>query len=160
MHRQLGALGSPNGETHFAALRRTLKEQSHALRQLLRIQLTPLSINNPHTLRSRRTAIARVFDELSGKGRVVPGKRFPVGASKTLHFLNPRLFPIIDSRIAAELHGFEKALPRLATPYTGEDYVLALEVIAEQIKAYGAARLQRLQPTQPILRIVDKILFV
>ncbi len=154
MHRQLAATTSPKGRTQLTALRRALTKSAPLLRKLLLQKLSSASLER------HGAAIARLFDELSGRGTIVTGKRFPVGTTKALHFLNPELFPIIDSRVARKLHGHTKALPKSATAYTGHTYVLALKVIAKQIRAYGTTRLRRLQSSQPILRIVDKILFV
>jgi hypothetical protein len=154
MHRQLRATTSPKGRTHAAALRLALTKQSPVLRNILSLRITSPS------LRQRHTALARLFDQLSKRGAVVTGQRFPVGSTKALHFLNPELFFIIDKRVAKKLQLDTKTLPMSATAYTGHDYVCALKVIQKQIRRYGAARLQQLQPAQPLLRIVDKILFV
>ncbi len=92
-------------------------------------------------------------------GRVVLGKRFVVGATKALHFLNPELFLIVDKNVAAKLHQHTPLLPMSATNYTGFDYALALRVVASAVRGYGVSRLRYLQAGQPALRIVDKILF-
>lgn len=154
MYRQLGAIKSPQSTARLANLRRLLTSHAPQLRKLLSKQLSSTCIARQSvTLRS-------LFDDLSATGYVVPGKRFPVGTSKALHFMNPELFMIIDKRVASKLHRHTKALPSLASNYTGGDYVLALTVVSRQLSAYGITRLRRLQPAQPLMRIVDKILFM
>lgn len=153
MYRQLGAMASPGGKVRLATLRRALTRHAPQLRELLSERISSASV------RRRATMLRRLFDELSRRDRVVPGKRFPVGITKALHFMNPELFLIIDKRVAGKLHNHTKVLPKLASKYTGRDYVLALKVVAKEIAVYGLSRLRQLQPSQPLLRIVDKILF-
>jgi hypothetical protein len=96
-----------------------------------------------------------MFDYLSSSGRVVEGQRFSVGAAKTLHFLNPELFLIIDSRVAERLHGYSTLLPKSASSYTGCDYVLALKIVAAHINQYGFRRLRSVYCTHLRVTIAD-----
>jgi hypothetical protein len=153
MHRQLAAMTTPKGPLQLAALRRIFAKNAPRLRPLLVERICSLSAQR-HSV-----VIASLFDALSKRGAVVPGKRFTVGTTKALHFLNPELFPIIDSRVAKKLRSHTQELPTSATAYAGYHYALALQVIAKEIRLYGVGRLRSLQPSQPLLRIVDKVLF-
>jgi len=135
------------------ALRRALRKVAPRLRRLRFERLSMASVARTRHL------LARLFDDLARAGGVIPNQRFVVGATKVLHFLNPELFPIIDRRVALKLRDYNGALPRLATRYCGEHYLLAMLTVAKQIQAHGKARIRRLQPATPLLRIVDKILF-
>ena len=154
MGRQMGSISSSKGRKHLNALRLALTRRARTLRPLLSKRISPSLIQH------HSKVLARLFDHLSTKGRVVPGQRFPVGVTKTLHFLNPEVFLIVDRRVAERLKICSKALPKTASRYTGIDYVNALQLVASQLQLYGIARLRRLQPGQPRLRIVDKILFM
>lgn len=153
MGRQLERLESPKGRDHLCRLRRALARCAPLLRSLLSARISPPFV------RSHITTLIRLFDQLSGSGRVVPGERFVVGATKALHFLNPELFLIVDKNVAEKLHQHTPLLPKSATNYRGFDYVVALKIVASATRAYGVARLRNLQAGQPALRIVDKILF-
>jgi len=154
MDRQMGSISSSKGRKNLGALRLALTRRGRVLRPLLSKKIS-LPLIHRHS-----EDLANLFDHLSSSGRVVPGKRFPVGVTKTLHFLNPEVFIVVDRRVAERLKIGSKALPKTASRYTGIDYVSALQLVASQLQSYGIARLRRLQPGQPTLRIVDKILFM
>jgi hypothetical protein len=154
MDRQMGSISSPQGRKHLGALRLALTRRSRVLKPLLSKRISVALIQR------HSEVLARLFDHLSSSGRVVPGKRFPVGVTKTLHFLNPEVFLVVDRRVAERLRICSKALPKTASRYTGIDYVNALQLVASELRSYGIAGFRRLQPGQPTLRIVDKILFM
>lgn len=154
MGRQIGGVGTCKLRTSSQSLRNILSENALVLRPLLSVRLSVASV------RRHRAKIARLFDLLAKCDGVVAGKRFPVGATKVLHFLNPELFQIIDKRVAETLRSHQPALPRTATQYTGLTYVTALYFVAQSIRKYGQSKLWRIQSTQPTLRIVDKVLFM
>jgi hypothetical protein len=153
MSRQLGSFASKQRKRNMSSLRRILVRLAPYLRPLL---LEDISVA---AVRRRRAAIILIFDRLSQCPGVMPTERFPVGASKVLHFLNPGFFPIIDKRVAWSLHRINNQLPKTASRYTGIHYLNAMEILARDINAYGRARLHALQPSEPALRVVDKILF-
>ncbi len=154
MGRQIGSVSSSKGRKHFSALRLALARRGRVLTPLLSKRISVALIQR------HSEVLASLFDHLSSSGRVVPGKRFPVGVTKTLHFLNPEVFLVVDRRVAERLKICSKALPKTASRYAGIDYVNSLQLVASQLRSYGVARLRRLQPGQPTLRIVDKILFM
>jgi hypothetical protein len=90
------------------------------------------------------------------------GKAFPVGATKILHFLNPRLFIIVDSNAAK---AFKRA-PNLRfknstqSGYSGDFYVECMRHAQEDIREYGSENFQALERDVPITRIYDKLTFI
>jgi len=121
--------------------------------------------------------ISSIFDELSkeGSGRLSLRKneKFPVGASKILHFLIPDLFIILDSNARDQLHKCHKFKK---SDIDGESYLAAMKCYQAELKnwqdkendpdfaklfymdsswqKFGGARLT------PLPRIIDKCTFV
>jgi len=89
------------------------------------------------------------------------GKAFNVGATKILHFINPFLFPIVDSNAAKTLK-FLFGLPyRNSTQpgYSADLYVQSIIVIEEALSGYDFQKFQSLEPETPMMRIFDKLTF-
>jgi hypothetical protein len=81
---------------------------------------------------------------------------FHVGATKILHFLNPRAFIIVDSnaRLAfQEAHGIPRA-------YTSENYVKRLECAKQDVLEVGMDAFCALEAGVPLTRIYDKLTFM
>ena len=87
-----------------------------------------------------RNDILIIFNELSKSGkdglnRRKPSERFPVGASKILHFLIPDLFIIVDSNARRELakfHGIKES-----RKFDGEYYLDAMEAYQKELKTWA-----------------------
>ncbi|MHA1146127.1 MAG: hypothetical protein ACTSRW_15425 [Candidatus Helarchaeota archaeon] len=106
----------------------------------------------------------RSYATLSGKGidgLHSGGKDFHVGATKILHFINPELFPIVDSNAAKTLWVlFELPYKNSTHPgYSGLSYTESMATIQNVILNYGADRFRDLEPDTPIMRIFDKLTF-
>jgi hypothetical protein len=95
-----GMMGDKPYETEGNSFASRLCSKLQVLRPLLKplINLDLAQIN----LEEHRNAIIEVYKTLSDKGalHMDPRKSFHVGATKILHFLNPRLFIIIDRNAA------------------------------------------------------------
>lgn len=92
------------------------------------------------------------------------GKRFDVGATKILHFLNPNLFPIIDRYAAHTLVNTSEGHVRISRKgstflFNAETYVTIVEYLYREISTYGINRFRAYSPSIPDMRLVDKILF-
>jgi len=86
---------------------------------------------------------------------------FHVGATKILHFINPTLFPIIDSNAAKTLKAFYGMPYRNTTQpgYSADLYIRSMITIKSAVSEFGADRFQALEPETPLLRIFDKLTF-
>lgn len=89
------------------------------------------------------------------------GKEFHVGATKILHFINPYLFPIVDSNAAKALRTlFGLPYKNSTQPgYSADLYVKSIIVIQEALSKYDFDKFQSLEPAIPMMRIFDKLTF-
>jgi len=89
------------------------------------------------------------------------GGEFHVGATKILHFINPNLFPIIDSNAAKTLNELYNLKYRKTTQpgYCGALYIQSMATIRKIIWNYGIEKFRDLEPGTPIMRIFDKLTF-
>jgi hypothetical protein len=97
------------------------------------------------------------FDSLNYRGG-----RFPVGASKILHFLNPELFIIIDSNAARAFRVLHNVSFRDSTQpgYDGIKYVDCMRLAQDDICSFGYEAFSALESNTPLCRIYDKLTFV
>ena len=110
-------------------------------------------------------SIRQAYEILSGKGK--DGlhsnieKSFHVGATKILHFLNPKLFIIVDSNAARAFRECHRVPFRnTAQPgYTAELYVKCMYHAQQEIQDFGINNFKNLEPGSPITRIYDKLTF-
>ncbi len=115
-------------------------------------------------LKEHERSILRVYSELSGDGEGALNQRklketngrFHVGAAKTLHFLNPGLFIIVDSYAAK---AFQMA-HRVNPGYSSRKYLQRMECAQSDIRNYGESRFQELERGTPMTRIYDKLTFM
>ncbi len=149
-----------------------LKDNFFALRlssklQVLRPLLEPL-MNAALTqinLQEHRDVIIKSYNTLSaGREGALheKGWEFRVGTTKILHFLNPRLFIIVDSN-ATRAFKMAYSLPfKNTTPpgYSAELYIKCMEHARKDILEYGVENFQELEPDVPITRIYDKLTFI
>ncbi len=117
-------------------------------------------------LREHRDAIMKAYEVLSARGTGAlnedPTKCFYVGATKVLHFLNPELFVIVDSKASRTFKQVQR-LPykNTAQPgYSADRYVKCMQLAQKDILTYGLERFQALEPNTPVTRIYDKLTFV
>jgi hypothetical protein len=97
-----------------------------------------------------------------GKGGLHSGgKHFHVGATKILHFINPSLFPIVDSNAAKTLRSlFGLPYKNTTQPgYSDEMYLKSIIAIKAALSNYGYLEFQSLEPETPVMRIFDKLTF-
>ncbi len=116
-------------------------------------------------LSEQEDRIVQAYDSLSQGG---PGslygdeKQFHVGATKTLHWIAPRLFIMIDQHTARALqtqHGVDYR-DRPPQGYTAEKYLQCLTHAQKEIAKYGPERLSEHEPGTPLVRIFDKVAWV
>ncbi|MEE8418774.1 MAG: hypothetical protein V3S02_01530, partial [Dehalococcoidales bacterium] len=111
-------------------------------------------------------AVKGVYDILSSEGddALNENKRyhFHVGTTKILHYLNPKLFIIIDSNAARafrDSHGIR--YKNTTQPgYSAERYMQCIECAQSDILGYKAEQFQSLEMGIPVTRIYDKLTFV
>jgi len=109
-------------------------------------------------------AIKDSYAALAGKGvggLHSGGKEFNVGATKILHFINPSLFPIVDSNAAKTLKSlFGLPYKNSTQPgYSADLYVKSIMEIKKVLSNYGFKEFQSLESETPIMRIFDKLTF-
>ena len=81
---------------------------------------------------------------------------FHAGAAKTLHFLNPGLFIIVDSYAAKAFQMAHSVNPG----YSSRKYLQRMECAQSDIRNYGEPRFQELEPGTAMTRIYDKLTFM
>ncbi|WP_050026549.1 hypothetical protein [Verrucomicrobium sp. BvORR034] len=111
-------------------------------------------------LATHSTSLEQAYNILTQLGP--QEKQFHVGATKILHFINPELYPIIDSN-AARFFREKLGIPFRTTTqpgYSAKMYLLSMQKLKELILEYGLERFRQLEPGTPLLRIVDKVAFV
>jgi hypothetical protein len=111
------------------------------------------------------TAITEAYDLLAASGDAslnYRGGRFPVGASKILHFLNPNAFIIIDSNAACAFKASHNVSFRDSTQpgYSGKKYVECLGLAQAHISEFGLKAFSDLESDTPLCRIYDKLTFI
>ena len=139
-------------------LKLKLEKIAPSLEQFMGLSITDID------LKEHERSILRVYSELSGDGEGALNQRqlkdtngrFPVGATKILHFLNPGLFIIVDSYAAKAFymaHGVNLG-------YSTRKYLARMECAQGDIRDYGESRFQELEPGTPMTRIYDKLTFM
>jgi hypothetical protein len=152
-----------NGKGFASRLNRKLQKIRAVIKPLINCNLIEI---NPQ---QHSKVIIKIYNTLSGKGtgalNANQKNAFHVGATKILHFLNPRLFIIVDSNAA---RAFKKAHPlpflsSTAPGYSAKLYLQCMECARKDIieygVKYGVERFQALEPKTPITRIYDKLTF-
>lgn len=109
--------------------------------------------------------IAAAYEELAGGGHDSlhhGGKRFPVGATKILHFINPELFIIVDSNAARAFRSFHSVDFKNTTQpgYSSVKYMKCMSCAKQDIIDFGISDFRSLEPNTPIARVYDKLTFV
>jgi len=149
---------------HFASrLNRKLQSVRPLLKPLMNTTLTQID------LQQQRASIIEAYNALSARGSGAlhmdskSKKSFHVGTTKILHFLNPRLFIIIDSN-AARAFKMAHSLPfknSTQPGYSAELYIKCMECARNDILEYGLEDFKALdKPGVHITRIYDKLTFV
>lgn len=136
-----------------------LQRIRHMLEPLMNFNLTEIN------LQQHSRSITEIYNTLSlnGNGGLNENQNnhFHVGATKILHFLNPRIFIIVDSN-ASRAFRMSHAVPfrNTAQPgYSDRLYVQCMECARKDIIEYGVERFKALEPDTPITRIYDKLTF-
>lgn len=146
---------------HFASrLNHKLQNLNPLLKPLMNTALTQID------LQEHRDAVMKSYNTLCAKGEgalhMDSKKSFRVGATKVLHFLNPRLFIIVDSNAARAFRLAHNVPFRNTTQpgYLAERYIDCMEYARGDILAYSLDKFKALEPGIPITRIYDKLTFV
>ena len=161
MGRMMGDRPYETKADGFASrLNRKLQNVRWLLKPLMNTALTQLN------LQEYRSSISSAYDALSAKGNgalhMDSKKSFHVGATKILHFLNPKLFIIVDSNAARAFRLAHDVPFRNTTQpgYSAKRYIDCMEYARKDIWGYGLDKLKALEPGVPITRIYDKLTFV
>jgi hypothetical protein len=112
-------------------------------------------------LRSARKGISTAYDCLALAGTLHPTDQSHVGATKTLHWLFPELFLIVDGNVAQAFRThYGIRFSKTTQPgYSSEKYLACLEEAQKEIQSFGVEPFRRLEPMTPVARIFDKISF-
>jgi hypothetical protein len=162
MGRTMGA--GDEYEANGAGFRARLRAKMRSVRG--RLEGVPLVCLRQIELASFHNEIKEAYDCLAASGEGAlhgkPAKRFPVGATKILHWIAPALFIILDRNVASAFKkhhatGFAKSTQ---PGYTAEKYFSCLHYAQVEIEAYGYERFRRLEPATPLARLFDKAAWV
>ena len=112
--------------------------------------------------RACESAIVAAYDGLALAGTLHPEDQSHVGATKTLHWLFPNLFLMVDSNAARAYRthfavGFRKGNQ---PGYSSGRYLTCLRQAQREIQMFGVEAFGQLEPGTPEARIFDKIAFV
>ena len=146
----------------FAALKPRLHSCLDAARKTMTLdQLRDCSLSTAD-LMAIRSVITSIYDYLAPPGTLHPSKQSHVAATKTLHWLFPDLFLIVDSNVAKTFREhFGVTFRRTTQPgYCSEKYFSCLREAQEAIRSFGVDRFRQLEPETPEARIFDKIAFI
>jgi hypothetical protein len=108
--------------------------------------------------------ILKAYRELSDDGENALNQKnlnkkngnFYVGATKILHFLNSKLFIIVDSYASRASRKVQGVKPG----YSSRKYLEFMKLAQWDILAYGVPQFKALEPDTPITRIYDKLTFI
>ena len=147
------------GNSFLLRLKSKLEDLSQWLKPVIDLGLTQMEFQE------HRDRVIKIYDGLSAQGRGAlhqKGSNFHAGTTKILHFLNPRLFIMIDSNAARAFRLAHDVPFRNATQpgYSAERYVNCMEHAQKDIQRYGASEFQDLDRDTPITRIYDKLTFM
>lgn len=111
---------------------------------------------------SIRPVIKSAYDLFALTGTLHPKKQSHVAATKTLHWLFPDLFLMVDSNVAeAFREHFGMKFRRSTQPgYCSQKYFSCLREAQKEIRSFGADQFRQLEPETPEARIFDKIAFI
>ena len=118
---------------------------------------------------AEKATICQAYDLLAAKGpdglHADSTRSFYVGASKILHWLNPELFLILDSHIAAAFHNHpnskaQVSIIRTGSPcYSSDVYLQCLARAQCEIVSHGEQRLRREGNGLPLANIYGNSAF-
>ena len=167
-----------DGDKSWASrLKRLLDKNKKALQDLQPYSLPEVDLKK--TLIQKK--IINLFNDLSQSGPLglnradsKSNRRFPVGASKIMHFLVPDLFIIVDSNCRRELSRFYRI--RKNRKLDGQLYVESMGLFQKELQNWAQEnndpdfyKLRNIDPsykrfygkqTTPLPRILDKCVFV
>jgi hypothetical protein len=103
--------------------------------------------------------IEAVYECLAQAGTLHPKNQSHVAATKTLHWLFPDLFLMLDSKVAGTFRdALGVSFVKSKQPgYSAQKYVECLRLAQAEICSFGAERFRRLEAGTPEARIFDKI---
>lgn len=137
-----------------------LQEIRPRLEPLMKLNLAQID------LQEHGEAIKSAYKTLSASGSGAlhedQTKSFHVGTTKILHFLNPKLFIIVDSN-AARAFRIACNLPFRNTTQPGYGACLYLRCMKQaqtDISTFDLEQFQAFEPNVPLTRIYDKLTFV
>lgn len=143
-------------------LKPRLQSCLHAVRKSVVLdQLKGASLSSAD-LAAIRNAITSAYDRFALLGTLHPTDQSHVGATKTLHWLFPELFLMVDSNVAKAFRKHCGVRFRNTTQpgYSSDKYLACLREAQKEIQSFGVERFRQLEPMTPEARIFDKIAFV
>ena len=148
------------GDGFASRLNRKLQNVSLLLKPLMNSALNEVNLQEYHA------PIIKAYEALSATGNgalhMDSRKAFHVGATKILHFLNPKLFIIVDKNAARAFRlGHNVPFRNMTQPgYSAERYIDCMQCARRDILAFGLDKFTALEPDIPITRIYDKLTFI
>jgi len=109
-----------------------------------------------------KPVITSAYDHFSLPGTLHPLKQSHVAATKTLHWLFPDLFLMLDSNVAITFREhFGVKFRRSTQPgFSSDKYFCCLLGAQNEIRSFGVDRFRQLEWGTPETRIIDKIAFI
>ena len=154
MHSGIYSFDAPGAFAHSLQSELIQCIQDPEIAQLLTANLAGFAFSEQQlrAIRSIYALLSRA--QFLGKN----GKRFDVGATKILHFLNPHLFPILDRNVASAMRemGYIPFTKTTQPGWSPGRYIEMMRVIQIEIESSG---LPWADPRLPI-RLFDKAAFI
>lgn len=145
-----------------AALKSRLRRCLDVVRRTTAIdQLKDCSLSTVDLVAIRQV-ITSAYNHFAQAGTLDPSKQQHVAATKTLHWLFPDLFLMVDSNVAKAFREHFGIRFRKSTQpgYSSDKYFTCLQEAQKEIRSFGADRFRGLEPSTPEARIFDKIAFM
>lgn len=163
MNRMMGQGGENKYDIEAGGFAKKLKDKlaliKPAICHLTDNTLIDIDVEN------EKAAIISAYKELASDGKNglnQRGSKFPVGATKILHFINPELFIIIDSNASRAFRSYHGVGYSNTTQpgYTAERYIECLKHAKQDILDFGVQAFLSLEEGTPLARIYDKLTFM
>ena len=113
-------------------------------------------------LAALKPVITSAYNCLGPSGTLHSANQSHVSATKTLHWLFPDLFLILDSNVTTAFREhFGVEFQKSTQPgYSSDRYFTCLREAQKEIRSFGVDRFRQLEPMTPEARIFDKVAFV
>ena len=163
MGRMMGSTATSRYDTESEGFAQHLVQKLSAIKpyigHLMNLHLHSLSLG------AEQENIKIAYSLLSAGGKDGLNQKqgeFHVGATKILHFMNPRLFIIVDSNAARAFKlSHHVQFRNTSQPgYSSDLYIECMEHARRDILDFGVEEFRALDTDVPIARIYDKLTFI